>query len=99
MNLWFPQKYVAAILDGSKRDTVRSLNRQNNKLVVGERVRMSVGPRPAFATALITKLERLTWAELSDEKRQELVGLGMQDDGRVLLRVSFDDVREVSSDA
>lgn len=55
-SLWFKAEFVAAILDGSKCDTIR---RASNRLpAAGERVALSVGPRAPFAYAEIVSVKR-----------------------------------------
>ena len=71
--LWFKSRFVEAILSGAKTDTVRSL--QSRSPGVGERVALSVGPRPAFAQAMITGVEEVRAADLGPQRRAEVTRL------------------------
>jgi len=75
-NLWFRGCFRAAILRGEKTDTIRLTCR----LREGERVALSVGPRPPFARARITRTSSVALAALSPERRAQVLacypGLG-----------------------
>jgi len=67
--LWFKGKYVHPILSGSKTDTVRkNSNRLPNE---GEQVKLTVGPRPAFAIAVVDSIESAN--ELPEWRRKQVV--------------------------
>jgi hypothetical protein len=70
-SLWFKQRYVAPILAGEKRDTVRLRTR----LAAGDVIGLSVGPRTPFATAEILSVERVTLADLMPERAAEVAAL------------------------
>lgn len=67
--LWFKQRYVAPILAGEKTDTIR----QRTALRVGDRVPLTVGPRPPFAHAEILAVEHL--ADVAPARRAEAEAL------------------------
>lgn len=60
-NLWFRQCYVGPILLGDKTDTIRKPGGRSYE--VGETIALTVGPRPAFAEAVVTAFEpvRAEW--------------------------------------
>lgn len=67
--IWFKGKYVEPILFGSKTDTVR---KNSNRLPsVGDEVKFTVGPRPAFAIAKVDSIEKID--KLPDERRLQVV--------------------------
>lgn len=66
--LWFKSRFVASILDGSKRDTIRARIRLREDEVVG----FSVGPRKPFATAKITKIEKIDPAQLPPQRKSQV---------------------------
>jgi hypothetical protein len=66
--LWFKSRYVGDILSGAKRDTVRA--RGPRLPLPGERVGLSVGPRPSFAEALIESVDAV--AEVPAKRRREV---------------------------
>ena len=68
--LWFKQEFVAPILSGEKRDTIRA---QSTRLPrVGDAVAFTVGPRPAFAHAIINSVETIASSDISDNRSQQL---------------------------
>jgi hypothetical protein len=67
--LWFKSCYVADILAGKKRDTIR---RASGRLpMLGETVAFSVGPRTPFARARIAAVEQI--ADLPDWRKNQVV--------------------------
>ena len=55
--MWFKGKYVEPILSGAKSDTVR---KNSNRLPKqGEKVKFTVGPRAAFAIAVVDSIESI----------------------------------------
>lgn len=69
--LWLKSEYVAPILAKKKRDTIR---RRTNRLPqAGEVVAFAVGPRPAFATAVVESVESV--GVLPAERRERLAEL------------------------
>lgn len=65
-SLWFKQRYVASILDGSKTDTIRAARPGLPR--PGEIVTLNVGPRPAFAHAQILSIEPVAEDELGADR-------------------------------
>lgn len=55
MRIWFKSEFVDPILSGQKRDTIRRATPRYAALRPGSRVSFSVGPRPAFASAVVTE--------------------------------------------
>ena len=69
--LWFKSEFVAPILKGQKTDTIR---KDSDRLPVsGEIVSFSVGPRPAFARALIVSVAPVSLSDLDPERRAQVV--------------------------
>lgn len=71
-------------LSGTKVDTIRKRHAGLPRL--GEVVGLSVGPRRAFATAIVVAVEPVS--ELPAERRDELAAI-YGDDARDMVRVSF----------
>lgn len=84
-SLWFKQRYLAPILAGEKTDTVRGLNCRPPK--VGELIGLAVGPRPAFAAAVVTAVQEVDAADLDPERRAAVAG--MCSESRRYLRIAF----------
>jgi len=85
MTLWFRRCYVADILSGKKRDTIRRVGSRLPR--VGQEVSLSVGPRPAFARALITSADPVSLAELDQERAAAVQQMYGSDP---LVRLRFD---------
>ncbi len=87
----FKQRYVEPILQGSKSDTVRRLNKITPR--PGEKVRFSVGPRPAFAEALVDHV--IPADGLSQERQQEVIDcLGEMPEDALLISFTITDKLE-----
>jgi hypothetical protein len=73
--LWFKSEFVVPIMSGEKRDTIR---RRSNRLPrAGEVVAFSVGPRPAFAHAVVESVESVGHIQaLRRDRLHELIGEG-----------------------
>lgn len=69
--LWFKAEFVAAILSGNKTDTMRVPSSRLPS--VGDRVALSVGPRPPFAVATITGVSRIALSRLSAVRRAQVL--------------------------
>ena len=65
-HLWFKQKYVEPILDGTKTSTVR-VKCPNYK--VGDLVSFAVGPRKPFCSAVIDAIDRIAVDSLEEQHR------------------------------
>jgi len=93
--LWFRGCFRAAILRGEKTDTIRMTCR----LREGEHVALSVGPRPAFARARVTRITRVTLADLCAERRAQVLAC-YPDLGPAALvwRIEFELVENVPAD-
>ena len=77
--LWFKSEFVPDILAGRKTDTIR---RASSRLpVAGDIVAFSVGPRPAFAIAVILEVLPVAPAEIASERLQTLARCGTGTDG------------------
>lgn len=83
--LWFKSEFVAPILAGEKRDTVRVAS--SRLPGVDEVVRLTVGPWPPFAHARIERVEPVNVEELTDDRRAQLATF--IDSGKPLLRLIF----------
>ena len=84
--LWFKQEFVAPILAGMKRDTIRF---QSSRLPsIGDVVAFSVGPRPAFARATISHIEDVLPQALTQERAQQLARCAI-DETKPLVRLTF----------
>ncbi len=82
-SLSFKIMYVDAIIDGSKTSTIR----KSTPLRAGDVVALTVGPRPAFATARVTSVESITLDDLEVEQLESVRAL--YPSSSVLVRVSF----------
>lgn len=68
--LWFKSEFVAPILSGEKRDTIRA---QSTRLPrAGDVVAFSVGPRAPFAQCIIDRVETITPRNLTQRRSQQL---------------------------
>lgn len=84
--LWFKQCYVSPILSGEKTDTVR---RESGRLPnEGDIVALTVGPRPAFCTAKITRRAQINLAALPEKRRAEVLGIYVNETGP-MARLTF----------
>lgn len=85
--LWFKGEFVAPILSGEKRDTIRKASTRIPKC--GDIVAFSVGPRPAFAKARILSVKKTNPSQLSTSRLAQVAGCY---DASVeqLVRISFE---------
>jgi len=72
-SIWFKQCYVADILSGAKRDTIRAPKRAPPE--VGSIVALSVGPVRPFATARVIDVSPIKASALEPARRAELRAL------------------------
>ena len=89
--MWFKGKYVEPILSGSKVDTVR---KNSNRLPKeGEQVKFTVGPKPAFAIAVVQSIENVN--KLPEWRRKQVVQcLGDLPENPVMINFSVTHVPE-----
>jgi hypothetical protein len=80
--LWFKQIYVVDILARQKTDTYRKPSTRLPR--AGDRIALTVGPRPPFAVATV---ESVTPVEPHSEKADELAGI--YGPGGTYVRVAF----------
>ena len=86
--LWFKAEFVAAIMAGSKRDTIR---RSGTRLPrVGDTVAFSVGPRRPFATAKIIAVEDCARESLAPSRAAQVAGCYGDSIGEPMTRVVFE---------
>ena len=86
-SLWFKAHLASDILAGVKLDTIR---RRSSRLPgVGELVRLTVGPRPAFAIARILSVSPVEIETLTDERRTQVLGCYRASDGP-FVRLTFE---------
>lgn len=84
--LWFKFEFVAPILSGEKRDTIRA---QSTRLPrVGDVVAFSVGPRTPFAQCVIDRIETVTPDDLPQDRSQQLARCAI-DATKPLVRLMF----------
>jgi uncharacterized protein YqfB (UPF0267 family) len=95
-SLWFKQAFVADILSGAKRDTIRVPSERLPK--IGEMCRLQVGPRPAFAYARIIAIEIITLALLPQWRRDQVIAC-YPNPPQKLARLEFRVVSEVDQQA
>lgn len=71
--MWFKQRYVAAILNGDKTETLRRLDARVP--AAGSIVPASVGPIRPFAWLHIDAVDIIAAADLSEQRRAEVAAL------------------------
>ncbi len=86
-SLWFKQKFVEPILTGAKTDTVRRPSARLPK--EGDTVMFQVGPKPPFATALITRVQEIGIDHLSEAHKRDVLACFPCDDTVPLVRIEF----------
>jgi len=85
--LWFKAEFVAPILSGDKRDTIR---KPSNRLPsVGDEVAFSVGPRTPFARAVVVAVESIDPSrDVSSSRAAQVAGCYDRLDGH-MVRIDF----------
>lgn len=97
MTLWFKNIFVADILSGAKRDTMRPISSRKAPRP-GDRIKLSVGPRPAFAEAVVESVEIITLRSLPEWRRAQVLAC-YPDAPPQLRRIAFRVVRAIAPQA
>lgn len=92
--LWFKFEFVAPILSGEKRDTIRV---QSTRLPrVGDVVAFSVGSRTPFAQCIVDRIETVTQNDLPQSRSKQLAQCAI-DTTKPLVRLTFSVQRKATA--
>lgn len=85
-SLWFQQRYVEPILAGEKRTTIR---KPSCRILEGDVVAASVGPRQPFAQLRITRRSVIHPSAIADPEHQQAVA-ALYPDAESLVELHFE---------